>query len=846
MKPLPYFIGLILILVLQSGTSQENQIKIDFSQKGAPIPTSMYGVFFEEISHSGDGGLYAEMIQNRGFEDRNIPDSCRLENGFLIPPLKPNYLKNTTGMWKLPWDTINKWPGWSLKSVGTARAFMKLSTDSPLNAATPHAMAIVIVRAQSKEPVELLNEGFWGISVQKNEKYTLRFYLRADKAYTGSVTAKLRNGENEVLIKHDFTVKNNGAWNEYTCTLIPRANDTKAKFILSFNASGNVWVDYVSLFPEKTFKNRRNGLRLDVAQMIAGLKPAFVRWPGGCIVEGLTLENRVKWKETLGDPVTRPGTFDLWGYRNSYGFGYHEYLQFCEDINAAAMFVCNAGLSCANRNGDYCTEEDLPPFIQSALDAIEYAIGDSTTTWGAKRAANGHPSPFPLKYIEVGNENYGPIYAARYNAFYKAIKAKHPEIVVISTLRYDKEISLLDKADMIDPHFYRNPKWFYENTGLFDTKQPRPDFKVYVGEYACNKGVGAGNLNGALSEAAFMLGMERNSDLVTMCSYAPLIENSNARNWPVNLIWLNNEQVLGRTSYYVQKMFAENKPDINLETEIQISGNDLPKLTFKGLAGLGTSKTQSVYKDYFIQKNANTIYKADFANNQNDWEPVYGHWRVEGDTYIQGDADVHRCSFIRNNSFENCTIEVKAKKMKGNEGFAVIFGGTDHENYYQFTVGANDNQNLIIEKVEGGFSSTVSPLIDFNVEDNRWYDLKVVLNNDQVECFVDGKSMLTYKITELVKRYAISGLDQTRNEIVIKVVNAEPVVFRTSIKLTGAGTIDPQGKIITLSAKSKNEENTFRDPLKITPQKEEYNSFSDDCKMEFKPYSLTVLRIKRK
>ena len=847
MKALPYlFLFINLCILPQRSSAQENLIKIDVAQKGAEISPSMYGVFFEEISHAGEGGLYAEMIQNRGFEDKNIPATCKVENGYLIPPRKPNYLKGTISDWKLPWDTINKWPGWSFKTYGTAKAFPKLTTNNPLHPASLHSMEIDIVRAQPKEQIELINEGFWGIAVQKGEKYNLRFYLKADKDYTGVVIAKLRGSDDAIIYKQDFAIKSYGNWNEYTCTFIAKRSDTKARFILGFTAKGKVWVDYVSLFPEKTFNNRKNGLRNDVAQMIASLKPAFIRWPGGCIVEGFTLEDRVKWKETLGDPMTRPGVFDLWGYRNSYGFGYHEYLQFCEDIGASAMFVCNAGLSCAYRNGDYCQEEEVPSFIQDALDAIEYAIGDTTTVWGKQRALNDHLAPFPLKYIEVGNENYGPFYAKRFNAFYKAIKEKYPQMIVISTIEDVKEMNLADKTDMFDPHFYKSPKWFYLNTKLFDTYQRMPNTKLYVGEFASNQGVGNGNMDAALSEAAFMTGMERNSDLVAMCSYAPLFENSNARNWPVNLIWLNNHKVFGRSSYYVQKLFAENRPTVNLVTSIQLNDSDLPKQTFKGLVGLGTNRAQVVYKDFVITQQDKSLFKADFVNKQNDWEPASGHWRVEGEAYVQGDLEEQRGTFVRNKTFDNYIVEVKARKVKGDEGFNLIIGGSDYANYYQFSVGKNGGTGVTIDKVEGGVAIPVTEAVTFKLEDNSWYTLKAIINGDEAECFINGQSVIKYRIKELNKRFAISGLDETKNEIVIKVVNAELTPFRTSIKIDNAGVIDAKGQIITLNASSKEDENTFKNPTKIYPQTEEYKGFSNDFKMEFKPFSLTVLRIKKK
>jgi alpha-L-arabinofuranosidase len=837
---------IILFIFLQPCISQDDALTVDFARKGAHVSPSMYGVFFEEISHAGDGGLYAEMIQNRGFEDKTVPATCNVEKGFLIPPARPNYLSGKAENWKMPWDTINKWPGWSLRLNGAARASMKLTTKDSLNPATPHCMEINIGRIKPKESVELVNSGYWGIAVRKDEKYHLRFYVKADKSYPGNVVAKIRNEEDIAIAKQEFTITNIGTWNEYTCTLTAKKSASKALLILSFNKVGKVWVDFVSLFPEKTFKNRENGLREDVARLIENLKPAFIRWPGGCIAEGLTLDNRVKWKETLGNPVNRPGAFDLWGYRNSYGFGYHEFLQFCEDIGAAGMYVCNAGMACAYRNGDYVPDDTLSPYVQDALDAIEYAVGDTSTEWGKKRAANGHPDSFPLKYIEIGNENYGPIYAKRFNIFYKAIKEKYPQVTIISTLQFDPELTLLEKTDMIDVHYYVQPEWFYRNTKIFDAKRPRPGFNVYVGEYACNKGVGTGNMNAALSEAAFMTGMERNSDLINMCSYAPLIENSNARNWPVNLIQVKNNKAFGRSSYYVQKMFSENRPDINLATELLVTGRDLPKLTFNGLIGLGTWMTQVTYKDFVVKQGENTIYKADFINNQQDWEPTSGHWRVEGDSYIQGDVDPHRTTFVRDRPFINSTIEVKAGKTKGGEGFLILFGASDYLNYYQLNIGGYGNTYIVAEKVEGGSGFIVSDTIPFHVEDNRWYDIRLTMKDNEAECFIDGKSVLKYTIKEPEKRYAIAGFDEKKNEIVIKVVNAENVPFKTSVKIANAGSLEPRGEITTLSADSKTDENSFKKPDIIIPQQEQFRGFSNDFKIEFKPYSLTILRIKRK
>ena len=830
------------------------RITIDVSAPGATIPASLYGVFFEEINHSGDGGLYGELIQNRGFEDKNLPGGTRLDSGFAIAPAKPNYRSNQLRNFRVPWNMDNLWPGWSLEKQGAAQAELRLTTDHPLNTATPHALQLTIALARVNEPVELSNEGFWGIALKQGERYNLRFYLRSDNNYKGDVTAKLVGADGKIWAQKIFAMKKAGAWNEYTAQLTATGTDAKAHFTLSFDAPGNLWVDYVSLFPEKTFKNRRNGMRADVAQLLADLKPAFMRWPGGCIVEGLTLENRVKWKETLGDPVNRPGEYDVWGYRNSYGFGYHEFLQFVEDIGAKGMFVTNIGVSCSVRNGDYCTVEEVGNYVQDALDAIEYAIGDVRTTWGAKRAAAGHPAPFPLQYVEVGNEDAGvEMYNQRYNLFYKAIHTKYPQITIISNHGLNDNLATVEKLEMIDPHYYVTPDWFYTRSNtLFDTIRERTKYSTYVGEYAANRNVGSGNMNGALSEAAFLIGAERNSDFVTMTSYAPLIENSNKRDWPVNMIWVKADQAMGRSSYYVQKLFAENRPDINLKTILQEPVENLPKEPFRGIMGLATNRAQVSFADLGF-----TTEGAASSMDMKNWQAVDGQWLFINNEYVQTDTAGRHLSFLKNQPVGNGTIEFKVKKkgrvnanpnnqgggrFGGGPGYALLFGGTDEKNFYQLTFG---NRFISLDKMVNGVSQFVMDPVRFNLDDDHDYKAKLSVNNDKVELFIDGQSVLKYTYAPLIKHYAIAGIDRKKNEIVIKVVNAESTPFTTGIDLKGAGKIGPSGNLITLFSATETEENSFDQPMKIAPENETYSGFGNSFSMTFRPYSLTVLRIRQ-
>lgn len=580
-----------LFFVAFSATAQNraSKIEIDFQQKGARVEPSMYGIFFEEINNAGDGGLYSEMLRNRSFEDHVAPCGTVIRDKKYFCPATPSYFSGLVKAQSASWNT-DSLQRWTFQVSPDAKATISVKTDAPLNSNSPHYAQIDIQQASGKASVSLVNSGYWGISVVKGENYNLRFFANTSSNYSGTIKAVVKSDHGKIIASKILSPENKSDWNEYKCRFTANETNPNGTFELQFDAPGSVMLDFISLSPASTYKNRECGFRADVAQMLTDLKPAFFRWPGGCVVEGATLENRIKWKETLGDPAQRKGEYMKWGYRNTYGFGYHEFLQYCEDMNMQGMFVANVGLSCEFSNGDYCAEDSLEFFIRDALDAIEYAIGDVNTAWGAKRAAAGHPQPFPLKYVQIGNENHGPIYEKRYNKFYTRLKSAYPQIVMIfngvATGAGSVEVLNpkfnVDKIEIADYHWYDGPDWFYDHAFLFDKIQPRHNFKIYVGEYACHRKVGTGNLFGALSEAAFIMGMERNSDLVTMTSYAPLIENSNGRKWPVNMMMLNNHQIVGRSSYYVQKMYAGNRPSFNLSTHL-LNDKGLAVDTIKGM-----------------------------------------------------------------------------------------------------------------------------------------------------------------------------------------------------------------------------------------------------------------------
>lgn len=838
------FVGISSALTM-SATGNDGKIIIDYSKKGAEVNPRMYGIFFEEINHSGDGALYAELVRNRNFEEAVLPSGTIYRDGFAYCPHLPNYANGNCTDWKIRWNAD------SLKMIGwhvSGDAGYDVVDECQLHPNTPNAMRLVM----NKPGVQLVNEGYWGIPVKQGDNYNLRFYVCATD-YNGTIKAKLIANDGSLLSEAKFgKVKSGGRWTEYKGVLKASSTEYNGKLALEFDAPGTVYVDYVSLFPQKTFKNRQNGLRADVAQLLADLKPGFVRWPGGCIVEGMTFENRVKWKNTLGDPMQRHSEWILWDYHCSWGFGYHEFLQFCEDIGADAMFVANVGLSCSVRNGDY--SNNLEYVIQDVCDAIEYARGDAHTEWGAKRAAAGHPQPFNLKYVELGNEQSGDLYADRYNELYSRLKKKYPDITFICTLQLEKSRERLKEVDMIDPHWYADPMFFHDNTALFD-KETRGKYGIYVGEFAT---ITAANMEGALAEAAFMTGMERNSDLVRMASEAPLIENSNHRDWPTNMIWVNNQQAMGRTSYHVQKMFATNTPTFNLSTQVE---QEIPT-PFSGFIGFVGNRSMEQYRNIRVcDKNGNEVFHGEdlsaFRQTEGKHRGMFnlltpklalldkvnvGTGTVEFETCVLEEpvpADMVGRRFP--NLVDSKTVKVLPKLIFGSDRTA--------DNYFTLSFGDPGRNTLM------NIAHTIDGVTSFNrngdgissgMELGKWYKVRVEMKDNQMLCcYIDGQKIYEKEVHHINLTSVISGYDEERGETIIKVVNGTGETFQPQFELN-CQEVNQTGSVETIASAVKTDENSFEQPNKVVPVNTQFKGFGKTFTYTFQPYSFTILRFKTK
>lgn len=543
--------------------AQGDRITVRVNRPGAKISPTMHGLFFEDINFAADGGIYPERIKNRSFE---FPDPMM---GWK-PVERANY-KGTTYI-------INR-----EQADAANRRFLRLAPEAS---------------ASGNKGFGVTNEGFRGIGVQQGAEYTFTVAARhADKTRTSTSVLRVEiEDENNRALGSATINPIAPEWKTFTSSIRATGTHNKARLNIFVEGAGGIDLDLVSLYPKETYNNRPNGLRPDLVQLLKDMKPGFLRFPGGCIVEGRTLDQRYQWKTTVGDLDDRQLIVNRWNtefrhrpapdYYQSFGLGFYEYFQLSEDIGAEPLPILNCGMACQFNSGELASMEDLDHYIQDALDLVAFANDPVTTDWGKKRAEMGHPQPFNLKMIGVGNEQWGPQYVERYKVFHRVLKEKHPDIKLISSVgpapegeRFDflwKELRA-SNTDIIDEHYYMEPKWFRDNATRYDD-YPRNGPKVFAGEFA-SQSVGIAspdnrnNWEGALSEAAFMTGLERNADLVVMASYAPLFGHVDAWQWTPNAIWFDNLRAYATPNYYVQQMFGANRGT----TILPVTINDSPK-----------------------------------------------------------------------------------------------------------------------------------------------------------------------------------------------------------------------------------------------------------------------------
>lgn len=795
-------LSLLFVLLAHYAGYAQVTINLDLSRQGHPVSPTLYGIFFEDINHAADGGLYAELIRNRSFEESE--------------------------------DEPLAWQAFGGSKIA-------LTTEEMLNDAQRHALQVDVAQAGGG----VQNEGFWGIHAQNGMQYTLTFWARCTEGNPGQLTAALVSKDGSVLGQVTLSDKLSKKWKKVTARFVCTADDPRAQFRLTAERPCQLMLDVVSLFPP-TFKNRENGMRPQLAKMLADLHPKFMRFPGGCFVEGQeSPDNAYHWQRTVGPIEQRPGHMNAnWRYWVTDGLGFHEYLQLAEDLGAKPLYVVNVGIW----HGGFTPVDELQPWIQECLDAIEYANGDAKTTkFGRMRAENGHPEPFNLEYIEIGNENanfhfdtnqdQSHHYFERYRKFYDAIKAKYPNIQCVGNVESwgtdHPSWRSKEPVDMLDEHYYRNPSWFLDAYDKYD-KYDRQGPKIYVGEYAVTSMFGkVGNQNAALGEAVYMLGMENNSDIVAMSSYAPLFVNDNAKNWPTDLIHFDSSKAFGTPSYWVQQLFATHigTRTIPLDMKWRLPEPKPVEIRHPLHIGVGTWNTQAEFKEPQLI--------------------------VEGKTYELPDISTWTHNRGREPHLEICPLEfenkpysyrVKARKIDGYEGFLLVYNYQNDRDFDWFNVaGWGNTQNLVEQSADGG-RVNISESVPFKVDNDRWYDLRVDVAGDSAVAYIDGVRQFTahHKNPNMRGVYSNATLDETTNTLYVKVVNVGEGGTQGCLNLAG-GECD-RAMMVRLAADSGQDENTRLDPQTIHPRHVAVFTEKGGRQIKFivAPFSVNIITIKLK
>lgn len=765
----------------------------------------LFGIFFEDINHAADGGLYAELVQNRSFE---------------FAPIDNKEYNSLTA-----WEKSDN-AKWSVEC------------ESPLNEENTHYLC-----AGGGADDYIRNLGFnTGIYIEKDKQYVFSVYaaLASDnaeacaddidkKGIPDAEKAKLiiavKDDEGNVFAKSKVVVDSYG-WKKYDAVLTACESTQKGRLYIIFTGNAYVKLDMVSLFPKDTFKNRKNGLRRDIAEALADMKPRFMRFPGGCLTHDGSLDDHARnsmyrWKRTIGDVEKRPAWRNNWGYNQTLGLGYYEYFCFCEDIGAKPLPVLPGGFN--PHKGEGVPIEEIGAWVDDALDLIEFANGDATTKWGSIRAGLGHEKPFGLEYIGIGNEEIGEGFFERYPYFHEAIRKKYPSIRIINTAGpfavgegYDAGWTSAKNygSDFIDEHYYSSPEWFMANMHHYDDYDSSGT-KVFLGEYA----TWGNTYYNALVEAAYMTHLEK-APVVGLACYAPMLANKDYVNWRPDMLFFDNHQVVKTANYHVQKLFMKNQGDYELKTKLEGFDEIIPLMDERNIAGsitlVGNDIVGKVWDVKLTDKETNActlIEPFDITKESKD-------------------------NIIKDIDSTHYELEFKFRRSEGRKGFKLLFGKCDEKNYIMWEFGGWDNWDCNISSFKNGRASTISHRI-FHVTDEE-YTLRLEIEGRRIRTYVDGilYNDTVDRLPQLEEIYVCASKDMNGRTIV-KAVNLTGEEKNTVISIAGA--YKSRLTVYQLSDCALTEENTFEQPDTIEPKKSVYQVENNEYQYIVKPHSVNIL-----
>ena len=816
----------------------DHTIDVAAGETGMEMSDTLYGIFYEDINWAADGGIYAELIRNRSFEFNSV------DNG------------GYTG--KTAWQDLGS--GVSTVRTGTSGWLNKLNrTWLEVNASAPGAG----IRNTS-----------WnnGIALKAGGKHDFSVWVRTAVAQDLTVALTDPTG-GTTYASAKIPVTGDDTWREYTVTLTPNATTDAGRLALTTGAAGIVNLDMVSLFPQDTWVGPVNGrsvLRKDLAELVEELDPQFLRFPGGCVTNVGTFrtyeesgfvdrQRTYQWKETIGAVEERPTNKNFWGYNQTYGLGYLEYFEWAEDLGAEPLPVVSVGANgCGSTIPEMHDPQLIDRWVQDTLDLIEFANGDVTTEWGAVRAELGHPEPFDLKWIGLGNEENTTTFEANFPKFRDAIAAEYPEIQIISNSgpaasgsRFDT-LWAFNKAqgvDLVDEHYYMDPQWFLENSERYDSYD-RSGPAVFLGEYASR----GNTLFNGLAEAAYMTHLERNSDIVKLASYAPMFANEAAVQWTPDMMWFDNDESWGSVNYYVQKLFMNN-----VGTHVVPSTLTNPPAAASRVDGgvfLSTWNTAAAYDNVKVTSNADgsVLFQDSFADDS-QWTAGRGTWAVANGAYTQTSTTTTDARSIITDAYakdwSNYTLELDARKISGSEGFLIGFAAGGPDDYYWWNIGGWNNTRSVLQRASGGGAAEVLAAPDMAVTSGQTYKVKVEVQDRTIKLYLDGVLHMTYTQPTAEPLYQVVTRDAANGDLIVKVVNPYANVARTQVNLAD---LDPvTGVAITELSGARDAMNTKANPRGTVPVEKSGaeveaalagsttadRSFSYD----FPAYSITFLRI---
>lgn len=847
------------------------------------ISDMLYGVFFEDINFAADGGIYAEMVANRSFEFTELA--------------KDNQLYH-----------------WNV----TDGALAEVKINDTANSLNKNNPDYIVVENKDDEPRGIENTGFLEGMAIKEEGYNFSVYAKGLDSYGGGLTVRLVAG-NKTAAEGKID-KISDKWEKYTLKLESSLEESENVRLQVLIDSGSAAIDMVSLFPQNTYKNRENGMRADLAQLLEEMKPRFLRFPGGCVIEGYDASTAYSWKDSVGaDENGKPfewngkygdvaarkqgvdiwtdikATDDEWPSFMSYGLGFFEYFQLAEDIGAVGVPVLNAGLYCQGRDGKGVdtSSPEFAAYVQDMLDLVEFCRGGENTEWGKVRASLGHSEPFELKYICIGNENHSEVYYKRYSLFLDALnraKKEKPELYKDIELIYSsggddglsggeaylnsykyakKELNgskkATDFAGAVDAHYYNDPQWFLNNADYYDESNYRRSvdemtdtpyggaINVFLGEYAS----WSNNMNSAISEAAYMTGLERNGDIVRMAAYAPLFSSVTARHWAPNLIWFNAQSAQPSANYYIQKLFSSNAGTTLLKSELD--GAFIGNRDISGKVGLGTWLTSAEFSNLKITNNKTkeVLGEDDFGDKSSlkkNWEiPSTGSFEIRDGKLVQTEteteySDIGSVAFFGDTSWSNYTITVDAKKLDGSEGFFVPFAVKDSENAFFWNIGGWENTVSCLQEIRNGIKTgrLLGTTKDFKAETGKTYKLKIEVDKTKIRCYIDGELYVDYDASSgaEAEAYQVVSTDES-GDIIVKLVNVTESEKTFAIDIKGADGISEKATAYQVCGESLKDENIFGEDEKISYDELTLEGIGAQFNFTVPKYSATVIRISK-